>query len=76
MLHSFIKPELKPDAIQSILWDIYPTIPKAIRFGEVEANDEAGAIEKAAQKFKQPVTILMAVRRPWTPARVLNAAHV
>jgi hypothetical protein len=53
MLHPFIKPELKPDAIRSILWDIYPAIPKAIRFGEVEATDEAGAIEKAAKKFQQ-----------------------
>jgi hypothetical protein len=76
MLHSFIKPELKPDAFHAILWDIYPAIPNAIRFGEVEATDEAGAIEKAAEKFKQPVTILIAVRRPWTPARVLKAAHV
>jgi hypothetical protein len=53
MLHPFIKPELKPDAIRSILWDIYTAIPKAIRFGEVEATDEAGAIEKAAKKFQQ-----------------------
>jgi hypothetical protein len=46
------------------LWDIYPAIEHAIRLGEVEATDEADAIEKAAEKFEQPATKLTAVRRP------------
>jgi hypothetical protein len=50
--------------LHSILWDIYPAIEHAIRLGEVEATDEANAIEKAAEKFEQPVTKLIAARRP------------
>jgi hypothetical protein len=48
----------------AIWWDIYPADESAIRLGEVEAADETNAIEKAAEKFKQPATKLMAVRRP------------
>jgi hypothetical protein len=50
--------------LHSILWDIYPAIEHAIRLVKVEATDEANAIEKAAEKFEQPVTKLIAVRRP------------
>jgi hypothetical protein len=45
------------------IWDIYPAIEKAIRLGDVEAADEAEAIEKAAEKFGQEPTMLIAVRR-------------
>ena len=47
-------------------WDIYPapTTGAAIRYGEVEAADEREAVEKAAEKFQQPVEKLIAVRRP------------
>jgi hypothetical protein len=44
-------------------WDIYPAIPKAIRFGEVEAANEREAIEKAAKKFQQDPARLVAMRR-------------
>jgi hypothetical protein len=46
-----------------ILWDIDPAIEHTIRLGEVEATDEVDAIEKAAEKFKQPATTLTAVRQ-------------
>jgi hypothetical protein len=36
---------------------------QAIWIGEVEAPDEATAIEKAAEQFKVPATKLMATRR-------------
>jgi hypothetical protein len=49
---------------QSIWWDIYPAVPKAIRLGEVEAADEREAIEKAAEQFKQDPAKLIVVRRP------------
>jgi hypothetical protein len=45
------------------IWDIYPAIERAIRLGDVEAADEAEAIEKAAEKFGQDPTMLIAVRR-------------
>ena len=47
---------------RSIWWDIYPTIPKAIRLGEVEAADKADAIAKAAEKFEQDPANLIAVQ--------------
>jgi hypothetical protein len=46
-----------------LVWEIYKAAAKARWIGEVEATDEAEAIEKAAERFKQPVTKLMAVRR-------------
>jgi hypothetical protein len=49
---------------RSIWWDIYPTIPKAIRLGDVEAADKADAIAKAAEKFEQDPANLIAVQRP------------
>lgn len=48
---------------QTIAWTIYKLAAKATWLGEVEATDEADAIEKAAEQFKQPATKLMAVRR-------------
>jgi hypothetical protein len=46
------------------LWDIYPAVEHAIRLGEVEATDEADAIEKAAEQFQQDPAKLIVVRRP------------
>jgi hypothetical protein len=37
--------------------------PKSIRLGEIEADDEREAIEKAAQKFEQDPAILIVMRR-------------
>jgi hypothetical protein len=51
----------KPE--QPIVWEIYKAAAKARWIGEVEATDEAEAIEKAPERFNQPATKLMAVRR-------------
>ncbi len=53
----------KPEPPQPISWSIYRAAHKAIWIGEVEAPDEAAAIEKAAEQFKVPATKLMATRR-------------
>jgi hypothetical protein len=47
----------------SILWDVYPAFPKAIRLGEIEAADQREAIEMAAKKFEQDPAILIVMRR-------------
>jgi hypothetical protein len=44
-------------------WTIYKIAAKAIRLGQVEAPDEATAIEKGAAEFGVPANRLMAVRR-------------
>jgi hypothetical protein len=44
-------------------WDIYPAVEKAVRLGEVEAADRGEAIKRAAEKFMQPPTILIVMRR-------------
>jgi hypothetical protein len=49
--------------LHSSIFDVYPAIPKAIRLGEIEATDEADAIEKAAKEFQQNTTMLIVVRR-------------
>ncbi len=45
-------------------WAIYKVAAKQIWLGEIEATDEAEAIEKAAEQFKVPATKLMARLRP------------
>jgi hypothetical protein len=45
------------------IWDVYPAVERAIRLGYVEAANEAEAIAKAAEKFGQDPTILIAIRR-------------
>ncbi len=45
-------------------WAIYKVAAKQIWLGEIEATDEAEAIEKAAEQFKVPATKLMAGLRP------------
>jgi hypothetical protein len=54
------KPELPPKPVR---WGIYKIAAKAVWLGNVEAPDEAAAIEKGAAEFKVPATRLMAVRR-------------
>jgi hypothetical protein len=49
---------------------IPPTIPNAIRLGEVEAADQREAIEKAAEKFQQDPAALIVTHRD---ERVLNS---
>jgi hypothetical protein len=44
-------------------WTIYKIAAKQTRLGEVEANSESEAIEKAAAEFRQHQSKLMAVRR-------------
>jgi hypothetical protein len=54
------KPQLAP---QTTGWAIYRAIHRAVWLGTIEATDEADAIEKAAEKFKEDQAKLMAVRR-------------
>jgi hypothetical protein len=44
-------------------WAIYHAVNRAVWLGTVEATDEANAIEKGAQEFKQDAAKLIAVRR-------------
>jgi hypothetical protein len=53
----------KTDPRSQPIWDIYPAVGKAIRFGEVEATDEREAVEKAAKEFQQNPAILIVMRR-------------
>jgi hypothetical protein len=48
---------------QPVRWDIYPAFPNSIRLGEVEADHEREAIDKAAKKLGQDPAILIVVRR-------------
>jgi hypothetical protein len=54
------KPEPPPKPIR---WGIYKIASKAVWLGNVEATDEAAAIEKGAAEFKVTATRLLAVRR-------------
>jgi hypothetical protein len=40
-------------------WNVYKIASKAVRLGEVEAPDEAAAMERAAAEFKAPANRLM-----------------
>jgi hypothetical protein len=53
----------KPEPPQPIRWSIYKIAAKQTWVGEVEAADEAAAIEKAAAEYKVPASKLMAIRR-------------
>jgi hypothetical protein len=53
----------EPEPPKPISWNVYKIASKAVWLGEVEAPDEATAIEKAAAEFKVPASRLMAVRR-------------
>jgi hypothetical protein len=53
----------KPELPKPTNWSIYRIAAKAVWMGEVEAPDEAAAIEKAASEFKAPAMRLMATRR-------------
>jgi membrane-bound lytic murein transglycosylase B len=53
----------RPEPPKPTSWTIYKLAAKAVRLGQVEAPDEAAAIEKAAAEFKVPANRLMATRR-------------
>jgi hypothetical protein len=53
----------KPEPSKPISWSIHKLAAKAVWLGEVEAPDEAAAIEKAAAEYKVPATRLMTTRR-------------
>jgi len=55
-------------------WAIYKVAAKQIWLGEIEATDEAEAIEKAAEQFKVPATKLMARLRPRRVAKLHDRA--
>jgi hypothetical protein len=44
----------KREPPKRIRWNVYKVASKAVWLGEVEAPDEATAIEKAAAEFKVP----------------------
>jgi hypothetical protein len=48
---------------QPTRWRIYKLAAKAVRLGQVEAPDEATAIEEGAAAFKVPANRLMTVGR-------------
>jgi hypothetical protein len=53
----------KPEPPKPKRWNVYKLASKAVWLGEVEATDEADAMEKGATEFKVPAMRLMAVRR-------------
>jgi hypothetical protein len=53
----------KPEPPTPARWTIYKLAAKQTWLGEVEAPDEAAAIEKAAAEYKVPAARLMATRR-------------
>jgi hypothetical protein len=54
-------PKLSP--LRHISWDIVYAGVRIEWLGSVEATDERGAIEKAAEKFKTDPNKLLAVKR-------------
>jgi hypothetical protein len=53
----------KPEPPKPITWNIYKIAGKAVWLGEVEAPDDASAMEKAATEIKVAANRLMAIRR-------------
>jgi hypothetical protein len=60
--------EQSGNAPKSIIWKIYKIANKAVWLGDVEAPDEAGAMEKAAAEYKVAASRLMALRRLAIPS--------
>jgi len=58
---------MKPEPSKPTTWKIYQIASKGVWLGEVEAPNEATAIEKAAAEFKVPANRLMAIRAPRPP---------
>jgi hypothetical protein len=53
----------KPEPPKPINWTVYKIANKLVWLGDVEAPDEAAALEKAAAEFKVPANRLMTIRR-------------
>ncbi len=53
----------KPESSKAIRWNVYKIAKNAVWLGDVEAADEATAMEKAAAEFKVSANRLMALRR-------------
>jgi hypothetical protein len=53
----------KPEPPKPISWNVYKIASKAVGLGEVEAPDEATAMEKATAEFRVSANRLMAIRR-------------
>jgi hypothetical protein len=51
----------KPGPPRPIRWNVYKLASKAVWLGEIEATDEAAAMEKAAVEFKTDARLLHAV---------------
>jgi hypothetical protein len=58
----------KPEPPKPIIWSIYKIASKGVWLGEVEASDEAAAIEKAAAEFKVPGNRARDAANPRRPA--------
>ena len=65
----------KPEPPKPLSWKIYKIAAKAVWIGEVEAPNEAAAIEKAAAESRVPATKLMAIRR-WPAAKAKSRAMI
>jgi hypothetical protein len=57
------RPSRPPEPPKPLVWNVYKFASKAVWLGEVEAPDEAAAMEKGAVEFKVPAKRLMAIRR-------------
>jgi hypothetical protein len=53
----------KPQPPKPICWKVDKIASKAVWLGDVEARDEATAMDKASAEFKVPANRLMAIRR-------------
>jgi hypothetical protein len=65
----------EPEPPKPITWNVYKIASKAVWLGEVEAPDEATAMEKGAAAGKLPATRLMALRRAEIRSKVLRQAQ-
>jgi hypothetical protein len=53
----------KPEPPKPVIWKVYKIASKSVWLGDVEAPNEAAAMEKAAAEFRVPANRLMALRR-------------
>jgi hypothetical protein len=53
----------KPEPPPPLIWKVYKIASKAVWLVDVEAPDEAAAMEKAAAEFKVNANRLMTLRR-------------
>jgi hypothetical protein len=53
----------KPEPPKPTSWKVYKIANKLVWLGDVEAPDQAAAVEKAAEEFRVPANRMMAIRR-------------